>query len=63
MITNLRCMYDQTLKPGRPLDYNLFSEAGTLTGTLTEVYTYIHVYHIMLSSQLLTMNRTFLEGF
>lgn len=37
ILTNLRGMYDQILKPGQPLDYRLLSEAGTLLSTLNEV--------------------------
>ena len=38
ILTDLRCMYDQFLKPRLPQTYGHFSKAGTLAGTIDEVY-------------------------
>ena len=37
ILTYLRSAYDQCVKPGHTPCYSLFTETGTLAGTLTEV--------------------------
>ena len=44
ILTYLRGMYDQNLKSGQSLNYSLFSETGTLAGTLTEVHIHVCMY-------------------
>ena len=38
ILTDLRSMYDQFLKPRKSHNYSHFSKSGTLAGTIEEVY-------------------------
>ena len=39
MLTDLRSMYDNSLKQTQPQNYSRFSKIGTLASVLEEVYT------------------------